>query len=155
LETGGVEITTLHKKINIMEKIKVLTGWADKNYSATTDDYNRLGGIVVATGNTFEKLQEEFESALKFHIEGCLADGDSLPEWLLSGNYQFEYELTASALLHRLDGTLSRSAIARASGINERQLGHYALGIRNPRPEKRKQIIDAIHQIGRELASVV
>ncbi|MCL2652160.1 MAG: CopG family transcriptional regulator [Candidatus Azobacteroides sp.] len=138
-----------------MEIIKVLVGWSNKNYSATTDDYNRLNGIVIATGVTFEGLQKEFESALKFHIEGCLADGDSLPEWLLSGNYKLEYELATSALLHSLDGILTRSAIARVSGINERQIGHYALGIRNPRPEKRKQIIDGIHQISRELASVV
>ena len=138
-----------------MEKIIVLVGWSNKNYSAITDDYNSLNGIVVATGSTFEILQKEFESALKFHIEGCLADNDSLPDWLLSGNYQLEYEFATSALLHRLDGILTRSAIARVSGINERQLGHYALGIRNPRPEKRRQIIEGIHQISRELATVV
>ena len=138
-----------------MEKIKVFVEWSNKNYSAATDDYDRLNGVIVATGTTFEKLQKEFESALEFHIEGCLEDNDSLPEWLLSGNYQLEYELATSALLHRLDGILTRSAIARVSGINERQLGHYALGIRNPRPEKRKQIIDGIHQISRELATVV
>ena len=138
-----------------MEKIKVLVGWSNKNYSAITEDYNRLNGVVIATGTTFEKLQKEFESALKFHIEGCSNDGDSLPEWLLSGNYKLEYELETSALLHRLDGIVTRSALARVSGINERQLGHYALGIRNPRPEKRKQIINGIHQISKELASVV
>jgi predicted RNase H-like HicB family nuclease len=149
-----VEITA-PIKINIMEKIKVSVGWGDKNYSATTNDYDRLNGIIIATGNTFEKLQKEFESALKFHIEGCAADGDSLSEWLLSGDYEIEYELTISALLHRLDGILTRSAIARISGINERQLGHYASGLRNPRAEKRKQIINGIHQISRELASVV
>jgi hypothetical protein len=149
-----VEITTPVKRI-IMEKIKVSVGWAGKNYSAATDDWDRLNGIVIATGNTFEKLQEEFESAFRFHIEGCVAGGDCLPDWLLAGHYEIEYELTTSALLHRLDGILTRSAIARASGINERQLGHYASGIRNPRPEKRRQIIDGIHRINRELALVV
>ena len=138
-----------------MEIINVLVGWHNKNYSATTEDYDRLNGIVIATGSTFEKLQKEFESALRFHIEGCLSDGDILREWLLSGDYKIEYELTASALLHRLDGIVTRSAIARVSGINERQIGHYALGIRTPRPEKRKQIIDGIRQISKELASVV
>jgi len=138
-----------------MEKIKVLVGWCNKNYSVATDDYDRLNGIVIATGATFERLKKEFESALKFHIEGCLADGDSIPEWLLNGDYEIEYELATSALLHSLDGILTRSAIARVTGINERQIGHYALGIRNPRPEKRKQIVDGIHQISRELASVV
>jgi len=138
-----------------MEIIKVLVGWCNKNYSATTDDYDRLNGIIMATGVTYEDLQKKFVSALTFHVNGCLADGDSLPEWLLSGEYKIEYELETSALLHRLDGILTRSAIARVSGINERQIGHYALGIRKPRPEKRKQIIDGIHQISKELALVV
>jgi hypothetical protein len=143
------------KEVIRMEIIKVSVGWSAKNYSAITDDYERLNGIVVATGTTFEKLKKEFESALIFHIKGCLADGDTLSEWLVSGDYQIEYKLETSALIHSLDGIITRSAIARVTGINERQIGHYALGIRNPRPEKRKQIIDGIHQISRELASVV
>jgi len=138
-----------------MEKIKVLVSWCEKNYAAITDDYDRLNGIIVATGTTFEKLQKEFESALRFHVEEGSKDGDSFPEWLLLGNYELEYELETSALLRRLDGIITRAAIARVTGINERQLGHYALGIRNPRPEKRAQIINGIHQISKELASVV
>jgi hypothetical protein len=138
-----------------MNKIKVLVGWSKKNYSATTCDYERLNGIIVVTCNSFEELKEKFELALRAHIDGCIADGDTFPEWLLLGCYQLEYEMATSALLHRLDGILTRSALARVTGINERQLGHYALGIRNPRPEKRKQIISGIHQISHELASVV
>jgi len=38
---------------------------------------------------------------------------------------------------------------------NERQLGHYATGHRNPRPAQRKKIIDGIHKIGTEFNSVV
>ena len=87
-----------------MERIKVLVGWAGKNYSATTDNFDRLNGIVVATGNTFENLQKKFVSALKFHIEGCITDGDSIPEWLRSGDYEIEYDLTTSALLYRMNG---------------------------------------------------
>jgi predicted RNase H-like HicB family nuclease len=138
-----------------MNRIKVLVGWSNKNYSATTHDYERLNGIIIATGNSLEELKTKFEDALQVHIDVCIEAGDTFPEWLLSGNYQLEYEMATSALLHRLDGILTRSAIARITGINERQLGHYALGIRNPRPEKRKQIINGIHQISRELASVV
>ena len=138
-----------------MEKIKVFVGWSEKNYSAATNDYDRLNGIVIATGVTFEKLQKEFQSALQFHIEGCLEDGDKLPEWLSSGQYELDYILETSALIHSLDGILTRSAIARATGINERQIGHYASGHRTPRPQQRERIVNGIHTISRELASVV
>jgi len=138
-----------------MEKITVFIGWAEKNYSAYTDDFERLGGVVVATGKTLEAVKKEFQSALLFHIEGCKEDGDNIAEWLLSGQYEIEYTLETSALLHNFDGIITRAAIARATGINERQIGHYASGIRNPRPMQRKRIVAGLHKISRELASVV
>ncbi|MDR3340022.1 MAG: CopG family transcriptional regulator [Candidatus Symbiothrix sp.] len=138
-----------------MEKIKVMVGWSGNNYSAGTDDYENLNGIVLVTHKTFDGLKKEFDSALQFHIEGCLSDGDILPEWLKNGDYELDYILETSALLHRLDGILTRSAISRATGINEKQIGHYASGYRKPRPAQREKIINGIHSISRELASVV
>lgn len=138
-----------------MERIKVLVGWSEKNYSACTDDCENLNGIIAASSKTFDGLKKEFESALKFHIEGCLSDGDSLPEWFVSGKYELDYVLQTSALLRRLDGIVTRSAIARATGINERQIGRYASGGCNPRSEQREKIIKGIHAISSELASVV
>ena len=137
-----------------MEKINVIVSWEYDNYSACTDDYDNIGGIVIATGKTIDILKKEFESALKFHIEGCLSDEDVLPQWVVSGDYEIEYIYGMSALLKRLDGILTRSAIARATGINERQLGHYATGLRKPRQKQRDKIIDGLHKISRELALV-
>ena len=138
-----------------MEKIKVLLGWSGQNYSACTEDYDLLCGVVIATGKTYNDLKRNFESALEFHIEGCLNGGDKLPDWLVNGEYEIAYNHTVAALLHSLDGILTRSAISRATGINQKQIGHYASGVRNPRPEKRRQIVEGIHQISRELASVM
>lgn len=137
-----------------MEKIIVKIGWSGNNYSCVTED-NRLNGIVIATDKKLDVLKSNFRESLLFHIEGCVRSGDKLPEWLINGEYEFDYKLEVSALLHSLDGIVTRSAIARVTGINERQIGHYALGIRNPRPEKRQQIIEGIHTIGSNLISVV
>ena len=137
-----------------MEIIKVSISWSGDNYCANAQG-DCLHGIIVATHKSLEGVKQEFQSALQFHIEGCLEDGDKLPEWLVSHNYRFEYIIEMSALLHSLDGILARSTIARASGINERQIGHYASGHRTPRPEQRKKIINGIHAISRELASIV
>jgi predicted RNase H-like HicB family nuclease len=137
-----------------MEKIEVLISWSGDNYcaDAVSDDIN---GVVLATDTMLEGVKKEFKSALQFHIEGAVADGDKLPEWLVSGKYELDYVLDTSALLHSLDGILTRSAIARVSGINERQIGHYASGHRIPRPQQREKIINGIRTISRELASAV
>jgi hypothetical protein len=137
-----------------MEKIKVRVSWSEHNYSCVADD-KVLNGVVVVTNKTLEGLKKDCQESIQFHIEGCTMDGDKLPDWLLRGEYELDYVLETSALLHRLDGILTRSAIARATGINERQIGHYASGYRNPRPNQRKRIINGIHSISQELASVV
>jgi predicted RNase H-like HicB family nuclease len=136
-----------------MEKIEVLISWSGDNYCADAVSDN-INGAVLASDATLEGVKKEFQSALQFHVEGAVADGDKLPEWLVSGNYEMDYVLDTSALLHSLDGILTRSAIARVSGINERQIGHYASGHRTPRPQQREKIINGIRTISRELASV-
>lgn len=49
----------------------------------------------------------------------------------------------------------SLAAIARVSGINQQQLSHYASGLRVPRIEQRKRIVDGLHRIGKEFMEVV
>jgi predicted RNase H-like HicB family nuclease len=136
-----------------MKKIEVLISWSGDNYCADAVS-NDINGVVLTTEATLEGVKKEFKSALQFHVESAVADGDKLPEWLVSGNYELDYVLDTSALLHSLDGILTRSAIARVSGINERQIGHYASGHRTPRPQQREKIINGIRTISRELASV-
>jgi hypothetical protein len=137
-----------------MEKINVTISWCGKNYCATLAG-DMINGVVVSTHKMLEGIKKSFAEALQFHIEGCKDDGDTLPEFIRTGKYELDFTKDTSALLHSLDGILTRSALARATGINERQIGHYASGHRTPRPQQRQKIIDGIHSISRELASVV
>ena len=129
--------------IKNMEIIKVVVGWEDKNYSAVAE----CNGVVVATHKDFEKLKKEFTEAFAFHISESAKDGDPISPALLNGDYTLEYELQTSALLHIFDGVLTRAALSKGTGINERQLGHYAQGIRTPRPQQREKIVQGIHQL--------
>ncbi|WP_430811281.1 MULTISPECIES: hypothetical protein [unclassified Carboxylicivirga] len=135
-----------------MQKINVTIDWTDTNFSATT---NEVGGAVIVTAKDLGKLNEEFKSAFDFHVEGCIEDGDDIPNWVVTGEYEFEYHYTTAALLHKYDGILSRAALARLSGINERQIGHYASGLKTPRPATRIKLINGLHQLGNDLMSVV
>ena len=134
-----------------METIEVLVSWSGNNYCAGTGE---IGGAVLVTNKTLEGVKKEFAATFDFHIDGCKSDADILPDYILSGDYEFEYKLDVSALLHSLDGIVTRSAIARFTGINERQLGHYASGFRKPRPEQAQKIISGIHKIGNVLSVV-
>jgi hypothetical protein len=137
-----------------MKIIDVRIEWCEHNYSCVTDD-EALNGVILVTDKTLEGIKSAFKKSLMFHIEGCIASGDNLPEWLLSGNYEVNYILEISALLHSLDGIITRASIARATKINPRQLGYYAVGLRIPRPRQRQRIIDAVKRISSELSSIV
>ena len=137
-----------------MEKIKVDVAWCDKNFGASLGD--NVPGAVVLTAKTYEELLREVPETLRFHVEGMLADGDEVPQWLIDGDYEFEYNLVdVATVLRAYEPFVSLAALSRASGINQHQLSHYANGLKQPRPQQRQRIVDGIHKIGRELLAVV
>ena len=134
-----------------METIKVHIGWSGDNFCAGWEDQS---GVVVVTGPSLEKTQQNFREALQFHIAGCLADGDSLPQDLVNGNYELQYELDTMALLKDAENYTSLAAISRASGINPKQLSHYANGVKKARPEQRRRIVDGLHKIANHVMAL-
>ncbi|NCA84966.1 MAG: XRE family transcriptional regulator [Clostridia bacterium] len=135
-----------------MGKIKVFVSWSGNNYVAGTGEIN---GVVVTTHRTLEGVKNAFKESFEFHVDSSLADGDKLPDYIADRTYELDFELQVSALLHKLDGIVTRAALARVTGIDQRQLGHYIQGIREPRPKTRDKIIFGIHQLGKELTAVV
>lgn len=136
-----------------MVTIKVNVEWCEKNFCACVDE--QVPGAIVVTHKTYKGLKDAVHSAIRFHVEGMIADGDDVPGWLLDNDYKIEWVLDTAALLKSCEGLTTLSDIANASGINERQLGHYANGHRKPRPEQRKRIVDGLHKIANELLAVV
>lgn len=132
-----------------MEIITATITW-DNNYGAFCD---LLPGCV-ATHATLEGTKNSFEEAVRHHLAGIKEDGEEIPSQFLS-EYSFDYNLNTRALLKAMDGKVSRAAIARASGINERQLGHYITGRVVPRPENRRKVVEGLHRIASELLKVV
>lgn len=137
-----------------MEKIRVDVAWCDKNFGASLGE--NVPGAVVLTAKSYEELLREVPETLRFHIEGMLADGDVVPQWLVDGDYEFDYHLMdVTTMLRAYEPFVSLAAISRASGINQHQLSHYANGLKQPRPRQRQRIVEGIHKIGRELLAVV
>ncbi|WP_106831155.1 type II toxin-antitoxin system HicB family antitoxin [Parabacteroides pacaensis] len=131
-----------------MEKIIVHITWLD-NYGA----YSDVVDGCVATNDTLEGVKQAYREALELHLQGMREDGDDIPSEL-QGPYELIFVLNTQALLKHYDGILTRAAISRLTGINEKQLGHYIQGIRTPRKEQRTKIINGLHSLARELESV-
>lgn len=134
-----------------MKKIEVNISWSGKNYVATT----QMNGVVIVTHKNPDMLKKEFEDAFRFHIESSIEDGDFLPDYILNGTFEFQYEMQISAILKELDGMVTRAALSKATGMNQKQLGHYIQGKKTPREVTRQRILSGIRKLGEEILAVV
>lgn len=142
------------KTQNTMDKTKIRAhvGWDENNFCCGISE--GIGGVVAVTGKTLERVKANFEESLRWHIEGCVADGDILPDYLVGGDYEIEYELDAAAMLRDAERFTTLAAISRASGINQKQLSHYANMQKQPRPAQRQRIVEGLHEIGRQFLAI-
>ncbi len=107
----------------------------------------------VTTGSSLTEIKKNTAEIVEFHLEGMLEDGEAVPA-VFNGTYEFEYILSAEALLNEYSGIFTKAALARLTGINERQLWHYAAGVRHPRPQQCQRIVDGLRNLGKELVTV-
>lgn len=133
-----------------MEKVTVSVQWCGKNFGATFSD--NVPGAVAFTAKDIDELRKEAHDTLSFHVEGLLEDGEDVPQWLRDGNYELVFNyVDVATLLHACEPYVSLAAISRVSGINQGQLSHYANGMKKPREEQRRRIVESLHSIGQQL----
>lgn len=135
-----------------MERINAEIHWCDKNFSCVwgTPEF----GSIIVTNKTLDGLKQDFISSLQAQINDMLADGEDVPEWLASGDYEVEFDLHISAILRNAEQFTTMAAISRASGINQKQLTHYASSLKEPRPAQRERIISGLHRIGEAFLAI-
>lgn len=132
-----------------MEKVIVEIYYTDNDYCAHAPIL--LG--CVATGGNLEEMKRNIRDAIEFHVESSLKDNDSIPS-VFKSEYELEFKLSTDALLNAYSDIFTKAALSRITGINERQLWHYASGLRKPRPIQRKRIADGLHRLGTELLTL-
>jgi predicted RNase H-like HicB family nuclease len=132
-----------------MRTLTVRVGKTENNLSAIVEE---LDGFVC-TADTFAELKDEVASGVEFHLEGLREDGDPIPE-AFRGEYSFEFKFSTESLLNYYQGIFTNAALERITGINQKQLWHYAHGQKEPREETRLKISEALHRLGKELQQI-
>ncbi len=117
----------------MMKQLDIYVDWVPNNFSAAPVNEEIA---CVATGHTLADVEKNIVDALKFHVEGLMEDGESVPEDL-KGEWTPVFHL-----------------LSIQTGINEQQLSHYANGQRKPRPAMQRRIQDGIRAIAMQLSSV-
>ncbi len=122
---------------------------AETNYAAYVEE---VGGVGV-TGDTIAEVKKGLQEALDFLVESCEEDGDEVPEEL-QGPYVLDFRMDVKSFLQVYYGIFTKAGLERLTGINQKQLWHYANGKTVPRRAQVQKIENALHQLGEELISI-
>ena len=129
--------------------LRIVIERAENNYSAYIDG---IDGIV-ATGQTVDEIKTNMIEAINAFVEECNELGCEVPKEL-QGDYELNFKMDVNSLLDFYSGIFSKAGLERITGINQKQLWHYASGNRNPRPEQSLKLETALHKLGEELLSI-
>lgn len=132
-----------------MATIKVIIERANNNYSAYLDG---IDGIVT-TGSSVDEIKSKMYEAINAFVEECKEFGCGVPEEL-QGEYELVFKMDVRSLLDFYSGIFTKAGLERITGINQKQLWHYASGGKNPRPEQVLKLETALHKLGQELLSI-
>lgn len=132
-----------------MKQLTVIIERTENNYSAYLAEVDG----ITATGNSVDEIKRNIVNAIEAVLEDCQEYGDEWPE-ALKGDYSLTFRMDVKSLLEFYEGIFTKSGLERITGINQKQLWHYASGKRRPRPEQAVRIETALHRLGEELLSI-
>jgi predicted RNase H-like HicB family nuclease len=118
-------------------------------YGVSFDEIDNVFGF----GETVEEAEQDAKEALQVYVDYLKEKRKPVPD-MLKGAYTIEFIFDTAALLQHINGLVTQTALAKASGINVAQISHYATGHKKPRPIQRAKIVEGLHRIGKELLSV-
>lgn len=132
-----------------MKTLTAIIERADNNFSA----YIKEVDGITASGKTIDEIKTSIINAIDEYIATCKDLGYDIPE-PIQGHYDISFDMDIQSLLTIYEGVFTKSGLEKITGINQKQLWHYAKGLSKPRLAQRQKIESALHQLGRELLSL-
>lgn len=100
---------------------------------------------ITAMGSTVQEVKESILVSIELNKQlGNIPNQE----------FTVQYKYDTKSLLAFYNKIITKSALERVTGINQKQIQHYATGLKKPRPAQVKKIKDALHKLGRELLTV-
>ena len=127
-----------------MKKVIVVVEHSEKNLSAYIE-----GAPIITVGNSLDDIEKNVNEAIELYLE----DNEN-PCEVLSGEYELEFKIDAATFINYYSNIFTKAALSRITGINERQLWHYAAGVHKPRRTQMEKIQRVIRRLSNELSSI-
>jgi len=127
--------------------IRIIIERSKDLYSSYADNVEGIYG----SGNTVAEAKQSALDGLNLLIK--YNSSENLPE-ILKGDYQIIYKFDSESFFNYYKGIFTNSALEKLTGINQKQLQHYASGLKKPREMQAKKIENALHKLGHELLEI-
>lgn len=130
-----------------MNKVIINTARTERGYSGSCD---LLPGWIVACSGSFSEFRKEVEESIQFYIDCANEDNTAYPV-VFDEKYELEYKFDVQSLLLFYQGIFSFSALETITGINQKQLAHYAAGRSKPRKQQSEKIATGLRNLAEEM----
>jgi predicted RNase H-like HicB family nuclease len=134
----------IYKYVN-MKKIIVTIARGTENYGAWVENFPGVYG----QGDTVEEAKQNLTDGLDLYVKY----NKDVPA-VLHGEYEYEYRFDIASFLEHYSKLFSKPALERLTGINQKQLFHYASGLRKPSEKTVRKIDGAFRRLTDELSRV-
>lgn len=127
-----------------MRIVEVIVEFAGNNLSAYIN-----GAPIITVGNDMHEIENNIKEAIDFYL-----DGNPEPCKILKGDFELKFKIDTATFINCYSGIFTKAALSRITGINERQLWHYAAGVHKPRKAQLEKIQNGIKALSNELSSI-
>ena len=131
-----------------MKTVEVIVEHAGNNLSAYLE-----GAPVITVGNDVKEIEKNMKEAVELYLESC-KEMNIAPVEILQGEFTLKFKIDAATFINYYSSIFTKAALSRITGINERQLWHYAAGVHKPRKQQLEKIQKGINALTEELAAI-
>jgi hypothetical protein len=130
-----------------MKKVKIVIERSNDLFSAYAENVVGVYGGGDTVGEAKKSIVKSIELLHKYNNKAHIPA-------VLKGEYQLVYKFDVESFLQYYKGIFTNAALERITGINQKQLQHYATGLKKPREVQIRKIESALHKLGNELVAV-
>ena len=131
-----------------MRTVAVIVEDAGNNISAYIE-----GAPVITVGNDVKEIEKNMKEAVELYLDSC-NEMNIAPVEILQGEFTLKFKIDAATFINYYSSIFTKAALSRITGINERQLWHYAAGVHKPRKQQLEKIQKGINALTEELSAI-
>lgn len=131
-----------------MRAVEVIVENAGDNLSAYIE-----GAPIMTVGNDVKVIEKNMKEAVELYLDSC-KEMNIAPVEVLQGEFTLQFKIDAATFINYYSSIFTKAALSRITGINERQLWHYAAGVHKPRKQQLEKIQRGINALTEELAAI-